>query len=85
MQLGVVPTIYPQRPGEIECDQTELDLLGPGGGMRCATPPITLNVPPTPAENCGEGTGVLMDIPGFHDPRAFWSGKGEPLMMVNSQ
>ncbi|KAK4695011.1 hypothetical protein P7C71_g2649, partial [Lecanoromycetidae sp. Uapishka_2] len=22
---------------------------------------------------------------GFHDPRIFWSGKGEPLMMVNTQ
>jgi len=73
------------RPGEWECDAIDLNLMGFQGGMRCATPPVTLNVPPTPAEHCGDGTGILMDIPGFHDPRVFWSGRGEPLMMMNSQ
>lgn len=73
------------RPGEKPCDPGDLALLGGTMGMRCATPPALLNVPPTPAKNCGAHTGPLMDIPGFHDPRIFWSGKGEPLMMVNSQ
>lgn len=73
------------RQGEKPCDSGDLSLLGGAMGMRCATPPVTLNVPPTPAESCGSNTGPLMDIPGFHDPRIFWSGKGEPLMMVNSQ
>ena len=73
------------RPGERPCTDEDLGLLGGAMGMRCATPPITLNVPPTPAESCEEYSGVLMDIPGFHDPRIFWSGRGEPLMMVNSQ
>lgn len=73
------------RPGERPCSQDDLDVQGGKPGLRCASPPITLNVPPTPAENCGKGTGILMDIPGFHDPRVYWSGKGEPLMMVNSQ
>ena len=73
------------RPGEKPCTETDFELHGGKAGFRCATPPITLNVPPTPAENCGKGTGILMDIPGFHDPRIFWSGKGEPIMMVNSQ
>jgi len=73
------------RPGEKPCDEDDLYLLGGAEGMRCATPPVTLNVPPTPAKSCGEGTGVLMDVPGFHDPRIFWTGKGEPLMILNSQ
>lgn len=73
------------REGERECTAEDITIVGPGGGMRCATTPITLNVPPTPAESCGEGTGILMDIPGFHDPRIFWTGKGEPVMMVNTQ
>jgi len=73
------------RDGELECTAEDLKIIGPGGGMRCATTPITLNVPPTPAQSCGEGTGILMDIPGFHDPRIFWTGKGEPLMVVNTQ
>ena len=73
------------KPGENPCTEEDLKLQGGKQGLRCATEPSTLNVPPTPAENCGKGTGVLMDIPGFHDPRVFWSGRGEPLMMVNSQ
>lgn len=73
------------RPGEKPCNEDDLYLLGGAEGMRCATPPVTLDVPPTPAKSCGEGTGVLMDVPGFHDPRIFWTGKGEPLMILNSQ
>jgi len=53
--------------------------------MRCVTVPTTLSVPPTPAEKCEGKFGTYVDIPGFHDPRIFWSGKGEPLMMVNTQ
>ena len=73
------------RPGEKPCDATDYELFEGRPGFRCATTPVPLNVPATPAENCGKGTGVLMDIPGFHDPRIFWTAKGEPLMMVNSQ
>ncbi|KAI9809091.1 MAG: hypothetical protein M1825_002380 [Sarcosagium campestre] len=66
------------------CTTEDTDLLGASGGLRCATPPIALNVPPTPAEMCEGATAGYVDYPGFHDPRMFWSGKGEPLMMVNS-
>lgn len=71
--------------GEKRCTDEDIRYLGPAGGMRCATTPITLSVPPTPAERCEGKFGTYVDIPGFHDPRIFWSGKGEPLMMVNTQ
>ncbi|KAI9697409.1 MAG: hypothetical protein M1836_004687 [Candelina mexicana] len=71
-------------PGEIPCTQDDIAHVGPAGGMRCATPPMLLSVPPTPAEYCAGKTAHYADIPGFHDPRIFWSGKGEPLMMVNT-
>ncbi|KAL8902818.1 MAG: hypothetical protein Q9207_004366 [Kuettlingeria erythrocarpa] len=71
--------------GEKPCTEDDLKLLGPAGGMRCASTPIALNVPPTPAEQCYGKYGTYVDVPGFHDPRVFWSGKGEPLMMVNTQ
>lgn len=73
------------KPGEKPCTEDDLKLLGPAGGMRCASPPISLNVPPTPAEQCFGKFQTYVDVPGFHDPRIFWSGKGEPLMMVNTQ
>ena len=73
------------RMGEKLCTDDDLKYLGPGGGMRCVKPPITLSVPPTPAEKCEGKFSPYVDIPGFHDPRSFWSGKGEPLMMVNTQ
>lgn len=73
------------RPGEKQCSADDLNHVGPSGGMRCASAPVTLSVPPTPAENCEGKYGSYVDIPGFHDPRIFWSGKGEPLMMVNTQ
>ncbi|KAL8961649.1 MAG: hypothetical protein Q9193_001832 [Seirophora villosa] len=72
------------KPGEKPCTEEDLELLGPAGGMRCASTPITLNVPPTPAEQCFGKYGTYVDVPGFHDPRVFWSGSGEPLMMVNT-
>ncbi|KAI9675278.1 MAG: hypothetical protein M1817_001180 [Caeruleum heppii] len=71
--------------GGRQCTEEDVRLLGPAGGMRCAHDPITLSVPPTPAKECNGKFGTYVDIPGFHDPRIFWSGKGEPLMMVNTQ
>ena len=73
------------RPGEKPCTADDLFHLGPAGGMRCFTPSFTLSVPPTPAKHCEGKFGTYVDIPGFHDPRTFWSGRGEPLMMVNTQ
>ena len=73
------------RPGEMPCTEDDLLHVGPAGGMRCATPVTTLSVPPTPAEHCEGKFNSYVDIPGFHDPRIFWSGRGEPLMMVNTQ
>lgn len=73
------------KPGEKPCTKDDLHHVGPGGGMRCASSPVTLSVPPTPAERCEGKFMSYVDIPGFHDPRIFWSGKGEPLMMVNTQ
>lgn len=73
------------RPGEKLCSADDLNHVGPSGGMRCASAPINLSVPPTPAERCEGKFSSYVDIPGFHDPRIFWSGKGEPLMMVNTQ
>ncbi len=73
-----------RRPGEKDCTPDDLSILGAAGGLRCAAPPQIISIPPTPAEKC-EGTwSSFPDIPGFHDPRIFWSGKGEPLIMVNS-
>jgi len=73
------------RPGGKQCTDDDLKHLGPSGGMRCATSPVTLSVPPTPAERCVGKFAPYVDIPGFHDPRIFWSGRGEPLMIVNTQ
>jgi len=80
-----VGTIENGRPGEKPCTKDDLRHVGPAGGIRCASTPITLSVPPTPAEKCEGKFNTYVDIPGFHDPRIFWSGKGEPLMMVNTQ
>ena len=71
--------------GEKACTSEDVELLGPAGGMRCAHTPVKLSVPPTPAERCEGKFQTYTDIPGFHDPRIFWSGKGEPLMMCNTQ
>lgn len=73
------------RPGERPCTQDDINHVGPAGGMRCVSGPMPLSVPPTPAERCEGRFASYVDIPGFHDPRIFWSGKGEPLMMVNTQ
>jgi hypothetical protein len=68
-----------------DCSEDDRYFIGAAGGMRCAFPPVQLNIPPTPAERCEGKFGAYVDIPGFHDPRIFWSSKGEPLMMVNTQ
>ena len=73
------------RAGEQACSEDDLHETGPAGGLRCATPLISLSVPPTPARRCEGKFTTYADIPGFHDPRVFWSGRGEPLMMVNTQ
>jgi len=73
-----------RRPGERDCTADDLAILGAAGGLRCMTAPQTVSIPPTPAEECTGSWSSFPDIPGFHDPRIFWSGKGEPLIMVNS-
>lgn len=71
-------------PGSRACTVEDHSVLGPRGGLRCCTEPRKLNVPPTPALNCEGPWLAFPDIPGFHDPRIFWSGKGEPLIIMNS-
>ncbi|KAJ9603746.1 hypothetical protein H2200_011932 [Cladophialophora chaetospira] len=66
------------------CTPADHAVLGPNGGLRCLTSPLKINIPPTPAEKCEGAWLAFPDIPGFHDPRVFWSGKGEPLILVNS-
>lgn len=73
------------RSGESPCTKDEIRHLGPAGGMRCSTKPLVLNVPPTPAKFCDGIFRTYVDIPGFHDPRIFYSGRGEPLMIANTQ
>ena len=67
------------------CTEEDLRVLGPNGGMKCVTNPVEVDVPPTPAERCSGPEQTLADIPGFHDPRLFYSGRGEPILMVVSQ
>ncbi|KAE8450273.1 hypothetical protein EG329_006701 [Mollisiaceae sp. DMI_Dod_QoI] len=67
------------------CTEDDLRVLGPTGGLRCVTMPLEVNVPPTPAEKCEGAEQVLADIPGFHDPKLLYSGRGEPILMVVSQ
>ncbi|KIW27356.1 uncharacterized protein PV07_07100 [Cladophialophora immunda] len=73
-------------PDTSPCSASDLSdiRLGANGGLCCLTAPQKINIPPTPAENCTDSWLAFPDIPGFHDPRVFWSGKGEPLILVNS-
>lgn len=72
-------------PADVQhCDDSGEGVLGTVGGIRCASAPERLNIPPTPAGICEGAWSAFPDIPGFHDPRMFWSGKGEPLVIVNS-
>lgn len=73
------------RSGEKPCTDEDFEHVGMAGGLRCISPPERLDVPPTPAEHCEGKFKAYVDVPGFHDPRIFYSGKGEPLMMVNTQ
>jgi hypothetical protein len=72
-------------PREMACTEEDLEVLGPNGGLRCVTSPVEVDVPPTPVESCDGNEQLLADIPGFHDPRLFYSGRGEPILMVVSQ
>lgn len=72
------------RNGVRSCTPFDTDLLGGNGGMRCITKPEKVNIPPTPSKKCTGAWSTFPDIPGFHDPRLFWSGRGEPLIEVNS-
>ncbi|KAG4026721.1 hypothetical protein MFRU_037g00320 [Monilinia fructicola] len=67
------------------CTNEDLQILGSNGGLRCENSPIELNVPPTPAESCQGDQEELADVSGFHDPRVFYSGRGEPVLMLSSQ
>lgn len=67
------------------CTDEDIEVLGSNGGLRCENTPIEVNVPPTPAASCQGDQEGLADIPGFHDPRIFYSGRGEPILMVSSQ
>jgi hypothetical protein len=70
--------------GTRRCTDEDQTVLGSLGGLRCTTEPLTLNIPPTPALQCEGSWSSLPNIPGFHDPRIFWSGQGEPLIILNS-
>ncbi|KAK5288287.1 hypothetical protein LTR16_003412 [Cryomyces antarcticus] len=74
-----------RRKGDEGCTPDDLQHLGGNAGLRCVGSPVKLGVPPTPAEKCLGKFESYTDIPGFHDPRIFWSGRGEPLMIVNTQ
>ena len=73
------------RDGERVCQEDDKKLLGDSGGLRCAKPPILIDIPPTPAKHCEGKFGTYIGIPGFHDPRIFYGGRGEILMVVNTQ
>ena len=53
--------------------------------MRFALLPVALSELTILAEKCDSELMPYIDISGFHDPGIFWSGKGEPLMMFNTQ
>ncbi|KAB8294793.1 hypothetical protein EYC80_006754 [Monilinia laxa] len=67
------------------CTSEDLEILGSNGGLRCESSPVEMNVPPTPAESCQGDQEKLADVSGFHDPRIFYSGRGEPVLMLSSQ
>ncbi|KAK7203975.1 hypothetical protein BZA70DRAFT_196785 [Myxozyma melibiosi] len=50
----------------------------------CATSAKLLQVPQTPARDC-QARDFMSDVPGYHDPRIFWSMDGAPLMIINQQ
>lgn len=68
-----------------ECSATDETLLGVHGGLRCVTNPVEIILSSAPANTCEGVEKGLADIPGFHDPRIFYGGRGEPVLMVVSQ
>ncbi|KAK9465514.1 hypothetical protein V1512DRAFT_45987 [Lipomyces arxii] len=52
--------------------------------LGCITTPRELAVPQTPARDCS-GVNFMADLPGYHDPRLFWSAELQPLMLLNQQ
>ncbi|KAK9476961.1 hypothetical protein V1514DRAFT_321558 [Lipomyces japonicus] len=52
--------------------------------LQCATHARELVVPQTPAKDC-KGKEFMSDVPGYHDPRVFWSARGAPMMIFNQQ
>lgn len=79
------PNTTDVRPGGRLCSEDDLTHLSGAMGMRCMTPPMRLNVPPTPAKQCLGSMAPYASVPGFHDPRIFWDGRGAPLMILNTQ
>lgn len=73
------------RPGEKPCTADDQTLFGGQEGMRCATVPHLVRLPTAPSKWCGWDVSYMADVLGFLDPRIFWSGKGEPLMIMNAQ
>lgn len=55
------------------------------GDMVCTSAPVVLEVASTKPKSCEGNFTLLADIPGFHDGRLFYSGRGEPLFMFASQ
>jgi hypothetical protein len=70
--------------GEHRCSEDDIIQLGHSGGLRCIEEPQVIQVPATPAEKCEGKYAEFLDIPGFHDPRIFYSGSGEPVLMFSS-
>jgi hypothetical protein len=75
----------PTNSREKACTEDDLAILGQNGSLRCVAAPIEVDVRPTPSERCDGIEQLLADIPGFHDPRLFYSSRGEPILMVVSQ
>ena len=46
-------------------------------------PPVEVKVPPTIAQKCQGLEKDLADIPGFHDPRAFYRVRESPCSWLS--
>lgn len=71
--------------GDVPCMEYDYKYLGASGGMRCVTEPVAVILPQTTAHECKGDAAVYADVTGFHDPRLFYSGLGQPVLMVSSQ
>ena len=67
------------------CVEEDLELLGPNGGLRCVSPSVEMRVSVTPGQECSWLDKSLVDIPGFHDPWVFYSGRRELILIAVSQ